>query len=340
MRAVKNTWTPLTHQTYRWMRAEGLSGSPRRLGLAVSGGADSLALLEVMADLAHPLNLEFHVLHVHHGPGAHEKIRTRSREIVRGRARGRGLRFHSATSKTELRSEAALRAFRLHCLRHWKDRLSLDFLVTAHHAQDLLETRLLRLLRGTGQQGLPALQRRQGIWLRPFLTLDPAELRRDLELRRVQWVEDPSNRDTRYLRNWIRHDWLPRLEARSPGARAAMARSLETLSEARADLPEDLWVTPGTLSRSRFATLTVAEQRTALAQLFHRVKKTGYTQFHIEEVRKRLDKCQIEHSFVVAGLQWNVCMQQISARLREGSSLALDPDREDGIGRSASGALE
>lgn len=284
------------------------------MGVAVSGGADSVALLAVLKDLKSSLDLNLEVLHVHHGPGENEKYRDRAEKFVRRLAKLWNLPFHTVKSSEVLQSEQALRNFRREAFLTWVKDLQLDWVATGHHNQDLLETRILRLLRGTGVRGFSAIQSRQPPWLRPFLHLSPQVLRSDLIERKQKWLEDESNLDPRFLRNWIRHHWLPALEKRSPGAVDRWAASLSTLAEslkASEKILSGLWVNQNTLSRPLYLQLSPSQQRQALAQLFWHLKSTNYSQAQIEEVRKRLDNPRNEHSFTVSSLDWRVNAEQI-----------------------------
>jgi len=102
-------------------------------------------------------------------------------------------------------------------------------LLTAHQRDDQAETVLLQLLRGAGPEGLagiaPLKSRGDGWTGRPLLELDRAMLRRDAERRGLSWIDDPSNADTDFDRNYLRAEILPRLRARWPGCTATLARS-------------------------------------------------------------------------------------------------------------------
>lgn len=112
------------------------------------------------------------------------------------------------------------------------------FVVTAHHARDVAETMLLHLARGCGPEGLSGLApidlpRRI---LRPFAQVPHADIRRYAEERRVPWQEDPTNADTTYARNWIRHTVLPALEKLNPSFEQAFvrcSRDIRTLTHHR-----------------------------------------------------------------------------------------------------------
>ncbi len=104
-------------------------------------------------------------------------------------------------------------------------------LVTAHHHDDRVETLVLRILRGAGPAGLRGIHRLRadGTW-RPFLDVPGEVLRQACFESGWEWREDASNRDQRFLRNWVRNDWLPQQDPRTTDALARLADSCELLS--------------------------------------------------------------------------------------------------------------
>ena len=112
-----------------------------------------------------------------------------------------------------------------------------ECLLLAHHLDDQMETVLLRLLRGAGPKGLSGIPRRrklgQGVLLRPLLQFSRQELADYARAGKLRWIEDPSNRDTRFDRNYCRHEILPRIERRWKGYRGNWDRSRELLAESQ-----------------------------------------------------------------------------------------------------------
>ncbi len=218
-----------------------------RLCVACSGGADSMALLAALAPLRERWGLGVRALHVDHAlqPGsAAWAAATRARAARLGVA-CTVLRRPVKVARGES-PEAAARDARLRALR---GRLAPDeWLLFAHHAEDQLETVLLQLLRGAGPAGLAGMPERAGRELRPLLPLARASLRECVERAGIGWVDDPSNADTRFDRNYLRAEVLPRLLARWPGATATVARSARLAAEAAGLLGE---MADGQLARAR-----------------------------------------------------------------------------------------
>ena len=133
----------------------------------------------------------------------------------------------------ESSSEADLRAARYAVF----EQVDADRVALAHHADDLAETVLLHLLRGTGIRGLRGMARRRGRFVRPLLDEPRAALSAWATSRELTWVEDPSNASLGPLRNRLRHQIFPQLEDARPGAGAAIARSARHAAEV------DAWLT-------------------------------------------------------------------------------------------------
>lgn len=191
------------------VRALRALGGARPLVLAVSGGLDSMVLLEAAARALPAERLV--VATFDHGTGA--AARAAARVVVR-RARALGLRVEAGRARGVPATEASWRAARWDFLRHVA-RGARAAVVTAHTRDDQVETVLLRALRGAGPRGLAALYASSPV-RRPFLGLTRPELRAWAEASGVRWVEDPSNGSRAFLRNRLRHDLLPALRAVRP----------------------------------------------------------------------------------------------------------------------------
>ena len=179
--------------------------------LALSGGADSTALLHVFLALAHTENLRLVVAHVDYGLRGLES--TRDRTFVEALAKKYTLPFHCLKVKKEDRKkdEATLRAIRYDFFTKVLKKEKATAVVLGHHKDDQAETFLLRLFRGSGAIGLQAMQPKRDFFIRPFLFVTREEIRHYLKSKNVTFRTDSSNADTRYLRNKIRHELLPLL---------------------------------------------------------------------------------------------------------------------------------
>lgn len=181
--------------------------------VAVSGGPDSIALLDLLAGEASGGRLRLVVAHVDHGiqPGSDAVA------VAVGRLAARfGVPCEiGVLALGPETSETVARRARYQWLAATRARVGANWLVTAHHKDDQAETVLLRALRGTGPAGLAGIpiQTRAGL-VRPLLPFTRAELAAHLAARHIVAHQDPANADPRHLRSWLRHIVMPALEAR------------------------------------------------------------------------------------------------------------------------------
>lgn len=207
----------LRHRVGATIRDRGLWLPGQRVAVAVSGGADSVALLDVLLETRRWHGARLEVVTVDHGtrPGSGEDA-----SFVWDLARARGL----PVTRVDLglgaqASEAVCREARYAAFA----RLRVDRVALAHHREDLVETVLLQLVRGTGAHGMSWVR---GPYVRPLLDVPREDLRRWLAWRGIGWREDPTNQERHRLRNRLRHEVLPLLEEVRPGAVGAFARSV------------------------------------------------------------------------------------------------------------------
>ena len=203
-------------------------GPGQRIGVAVSGGADSSCLLAVLAEMAESLNLRLQVLHVDHGirgPAGRSDA-----AFVRDMAARLGLPFHLRevdAGAFDSNLEQGGREARLGFFLEFLAAGALDRIAVGHTLDDQAETVLYRLIRGSGSRGLCAILpvTASGI-VRPLIETTRAEVEAYLREREADWREDVTNVDRSYARNRIRHDLLPGLARDyNPCIREALARA-------------------------------------------------------------------------------------------------------------------
>jgi len=229
------------------IRERGLLKPGDRVGVAVSGGADSVAMLRVLLELRGELGVVLSVLHFNHkirGADADEDER-----FVERLAGQQGLEFHGSSADVpayaaehKLSLEAAGREARYQFFESFFARQALDAVATGHTMDDQAETVLMRVLRGAGTRGLAGIYpKRTGIGcgggavgciVRPLLGVRRAEILGYLGGLHQCWREDATNVDLQYTRNRIRHGLIPLIETRfKPNAVAALAQLAEVARE-------------------------------------------------------------------------------------------------------------
>jgi tRNA(Ile)-lysidine synthase len=193
-----------------------------RFGIAVSGGPDSMALLHIAA---HALPGQVEAATVDHGLRA--EAADEAAMVARWCAdEGIAHAILRPASPITGSVQAEARAARYALLERWMDERSLDWLLTAHHADDQLETMVMRLNRGSGVSGLAGIRRQRGRVLRPLLWARKSALDEHVRAHAIPHVTDPSNADQRFDRARLRlalaeTDWIdPVAAARSAAAMA------------------------------------------------------------------------------------------------------------------------
>jgi tRNA(Ile)-lysidine synthase len=210
-----------------------------RLAVALSGGADSVALLRILAAHSGGMGLVLHAAHLHHGLRGAEA--DADLEFCRELAAKLGLPFHEARVDTRQEAEAnlksgkaaetieeAARRLRYQWFRQLMASGEVDAIATAHTLDDQAETVLAKFLRGAWTEGLsgihPKLETPDGVIVRPLLAATHAEIETYLLELGQDWREDTSNRNLTFTRNRIRHELLPLLEGWNPRLREHMAQ--------------------------------------------------------------------------------------------------------------------
>jgi len=203
--------------------------------LGCSGGLDSTAAAAVLTELQLSLGHELVLVHIDHGLRAGSADDGDHVERLAG-----NLNVEIARRKLELAPGANLqgraRTARYGVLLQVMKDAGCRVVATAHHADDQAETLVMRASRGAGLSALAGIRRRSGHVVRPLLDISRAAIARFAATNELGWREDPSNEDTRFSRNALRHDVFPALETAIPGAAEGLARTAANLAEHAATL--------------------------------------------------------------------------------------------------------
>ncbi|MFK7928186.1 MAG: tRNA lysidine(34) synthetase TilS [Myxococcota bacterium] len=211
--------TRLKDRVLQFIVEQALWAPDERVAVAVSGGLDSVVLLDVLVRTQRAHGGHLSVVTIDHGtrPGSAQDT-----AFVLDLASSHGL--PAQTQRFELgaaASEQACRDARYGVF----DTLNVHHVALAHHRDDQAETVLMRWVRGAGTGGLSGMAARRGRYVRPFLDEPQQAVRAYAEAMQLTWREDPSNTDPRFLRNRVRAELLPLMESLRPGASTALARS-------------------------------------------------------------------------------------------------------------------
>ena len=251
--------------------------SCKGLILAVSGGADSMAMLH--AFLSHPPEFPLYVAHVHHGL-RNESDQEAAAVVSYCEAHGLPCRVFYTNVRDEMEKgetvESAARRLRYGFFKEYAQEVGATHLATAHTADDQCETVLLHLIHGAGPKGLGGILplRKEGALtvIRPLLHLSKEEILSYCKEHSIPYFEDESNSDLTYTRNRIRHVILPELRKINPNLRQTLCRTAETLQKQQQALSlraeEFLAAHPRFLPADQLKALPEGEQREILRTLF------------------------------------------------------------------------
>ncbi len=226
-------------QVLTYIRREGLISPGERVAVAVSGGVDSVVLLDAIAGLRGALGIELVVATVDHG------LRASAVEdalFVRQLAAALELPIYSGRVTVQ-NGKGLADAARLERYAYLAS-VPVDRVLLAQHADDQAETVLLRVLRGTGVRGLGGMQASRGRWVRPLLEQTREDIVAYAEARGLRWREDPSNADRKRERAQVRFEALPMLERIHGDARgqlSALARAAQDQSRWAEDSADAAW---------------------------------------------------------------------------------------------------
>ena len=308
--------------------------------VGVSGGPDSVALLHLLREIGSPLGLRLEVAHVDHGIRGPEG--RDDAEFVRRMAAGLSLRFHLArldlagpgSGRGAGNLEARGRAERYRFLAEVAAKRGIGKVAVGHNRDDQVETMFMWLLRGCGPEGLrgmPAVRPLAGdaagagdvLLIRPLLEVAREEILAFLESRGLDYREDRTNRDTGYLRNWIRRTLLPGLRERTGGGLerrlvrlGGMLRSDHALLERQVAGAYPRVIRGGALDRAAFLGLE-PELRPRMVRhwLMHglgTLRRIGFA--HVDAVLKAIGGTR-PHARVSLPGSWTVIREYESVRL-------------------------
>jgi len=200
-----------------------------RVGVAVSGGADSLCLLHLLSELAPQWDLALTVLHLNHGLRGEES--RGDAEFVGQQAQRLGwpVIVHQAILPADGNLEQAAREARIEFFHSAMQSARLDCVATGHTRSDQAETVLFRFLRGSGTAGLAGIRPATHRYVvRPLIELTRTEIEQYLRIRNLEWRDDSTNATLQFARNRIRHQLMPQLEHEwNPAIRETLAQTAE-----------------------------------------------------------------------------------------------------------------
>lgn len=243
-----------------------------RLCVGLSGGIDSVVLLHILTLCQQMLPFQLFAVHVNHG--IHNKARQWG-VFAQDYASSIGVQCSVHEVQLMKKGGDSLEAVARHARYAIYQQIDCDVIVLAHHQDDQAETVLLQLFRGSGVVGLAAMPKKRQLQknqllLRPLLDISREQLLAYANAHQLKWVEDDSNRDTCFRRNFLRHDIIPKLQSRYPGLSRSLSRASGYFAEtndllfdlAKLDCPQINQRIP--LPKTLLLSLTLPRQRNVL----------------------------------------------------------------------------
>lgn len=243
-----------------------------RLCVGLSGGVDSVVLLHILTLCQHTLPFQLSAVHVNHG------IHVNARQwgvFAQNYAASIGVQCTVQEVQLMKKGGDSLEAVARHARYAIYQQIDCEAIVLAHHQDDQAETVLLQLFRGSGVVGLAAMPKKRQLQknqllVRPLLDIPRKELLAYANAHHLKWVEDESNEDTGFRRNFLRHDIIPKLQSRYPGLSRSLSRASGYFAEtndllsdlAKLDCPQINHRVP--LPKTLLLSLTLPRQRNVL----------------------------------------------------------------------------
>jgi tRNA(Ile)-lysidine synthase len=294
----------------RGLEAHVPAGAP--VAVALSGGRESVVLLDALVQVAPIRNHRLFALHVHHGLSPHADAWQRfCVDLCAERNVALSVRAIEVPRAPQRSLESDARRLRYAALTELAAAAGVAFVVLAHHRDDQAETLLLQLLRGAGPHGLAGMSAARGdaggvAFLRPLLGIARAAIDAYASAAHLRWVDDESNAQTRYLRNAVRHTLMPALAREFPNPSATLARAAAHQAEA-ALLADDLAALDArgvydgaTLDRAALAALSEHRARNLLRWFLRRQGLPAPSSARLEAMIDQLGGARIDASVSLA----------------------------------------
>ncbi len=277
------------------IESENLIKKRGKVLLAVSGGVDSV----VMAHLFHQAKLSFEILHCNFCLRGKESEEDEKFVYDLGQKYGAKVivqRFDTKSfkEKTKLSIQMAARELRYKWFEEYRNNNNAELIAVAHHGDDAIETFFINLLRGTGVNGLSGYSLRNGRIIRPLLFANKRGIINYARTEGLQWVEDKSNEDDKYIRNYIRNNIVPFFHKINPNFGETMQGNMKNLKGLEsllgthvAALKEEVLIVEKNVVKLNISKLK--EYKTPKTELFYLLQEYNFNSSVIDSLVCSLD---------------------------------------------------
>lgn len=273
----------MLHAFLTYINEQKLFEPTEKVLLTVSGGKDSMAMLDLFCGANWGNSrLCFAVAHCNFQLRGNDS--ENDKLFVERLCQEKNIEFHAKTfntkayaKKNKISIEMAARTLRYEWFESLRKELNFDYIATAHHLNDSIETVLLNLTKGTGISGLKGISAKKGHIIRPILFASRKEIDAYVAEKNLSWREDSSNASNDYQRNLIRNQVLPLLKKINPNLDETFARNLERFQSLEADFRKNL---------SHFKTTVMREENGIFYLKIVNIKYWQSANYYLEELLK------------------------------------------------------
>ncbi len=290
----------MLHAFLTYINEQKLFESSDKVLLTVSGGKDSVAMFNLFCGANHSDDrFQFAVAHCNfHLRG---KDSDDDQIFVENLCKENNVVFHTKTfdtkayaKKNKVSIEMAARTLRYEWFESLRQELNFDYIATAHHLNDSIETVLLNLTKGTGISGLKGISAKKGYIIRPMLFASRQQIDGYVAEKNLSWREDSSNASNNYQRNLIRNQVVPLLKKINPNLDETFARNLERFQSLEADFRKNLGHFRTTVMREEngiffLKIANIKYWQSANYYLEELLKEFGFNYFQSKEIFNSLD---------------------------------------------------
>ena len=242
----------------QYCEKHGMLEQDSRVVIGISGGPDSVCLLDFLCELKKERNLSLYVVHVHHG--LRGESADQDEQFVRNLCKQYEVPYYCFYEKVKERAdrekisiEEAGRLCRYEKMEQVRKETKSDYIAVAHHANDQAETILFHLVRGSGIEGLKGISPKREHIIRPFLNVTKQEILEQLKKKHLSYRIDETNEEIVYTRNKIRHQWIPMMQQVNEEAVQHICQAAELMAIANDYIKQE--------SNKAYESCLVTEQR-------------------------------------------------------------------------------
>ena len=282
----------MIHKVERYISKFGLLHNNSKVLVALSGGADSVALLIALRKLG------YHCEAMHCNFHLRGEESTRDENFVKGLCERTGTELHirhfdtiSYAKNKGISIEMAARELRYAAFEEMRVAIKADAIAVAHHRDDSVETFLLNLTRGTGIRGLHGILPKNGYIIRPLLCVGREEIIDYLKWRNEEYVIDSTNLESLYTRNKIRLEILPKFEEINPSVKESIATTAHRLSEAELIYNKAIEKAIARVRKDEHILIDALKKEVAPATILHEIlSPLGFNSSLVTDIAESLDK--------------------------------------------------